>query len=181
MSVDPGLLARAHARAEHLSPRVVPPHDDRDRRISRTRLVGTGRPAFERVATALLAMEIHRRAGVAVTPDGDVTPGATVVLGIGLRRLAVVAPCWVRTVRRDTSSAGFVYDALDGHPVIGWEHFTVAIVNDAVTFSVEAESRPAWPLPRPTRPLQNLVQDTIIRRYLRAAERVSRDLPLRSG
>ena len=139
------------------------------RTLNRTTLLAAG-VDFEVAARDLFGWQVQRRAGLrVVASDARVTAQAVVVLGIGVGRLAMPAPCRVVYVIDDPDRRGFAYGTLPGHPETGEEAFVLQRHNDgALTFTIIAFSRPAGPLAKIAGPLGRRVQDAVTNRYLRA-------------
>jgi uncharacterized protein (UPF0548 family) len=121
-------------------------------------LLGPG--VFEVAAEAVLTWRMHRAAGARVEASGPrAEPGVTVVVGLGLGRLRLSAPCRVVWAVADDRRAGFGYGTLAGHPARGEESFLVERDTDGqVWFSVTAFSRPASRLMRAAGPSGPLFQ-----------------------
>jgi uncharacterized protein (UPF0548 family) len=138
------------------------------RRFTRTTTV----PAadFEAAAHDLLHWQVHRRAGLRVAASGyRVTPGAVVVLGVGIGPVVIRAACRVIYVVEEPRRRGFAYGTLPGHPESGEEAFLLRQHDDGtVTFTITAFSRPASTVAKLAGPLNRLVQDAITARYVRA-------------
>jgi uncharacterized protein (UPF0548 family) len=133
-------------------------------------VIGAGRATFERAADALLAWQMHERAGLEVVASSPVVrPGEVVVVGIRLGPVRITAPCRVREVVREERRAGFTYGTLPGHPVSGEESFFVEHhADDTVTASVTSVSRPAKWYTRFGAPASRIVQKLAARRYVGA-------------
>lgn len=141
------------------------------RAAQRSAVLGSGPELFTRAATALMAWQMHRRAGIdLIATDRTAVVGARVLLRVGVGRLAVTAPCQVVYTVHDDHRRGFAYGTLTGHPVSGEESFVVALDpdDDRVTFTVRAFSRPATILTRLGGPFTPLVQQVGMSRYLTA-------------
>lgn len=145
------------------------------RRLHRNTELGHGQARFESAATALLGWRMHRAAGLTVRADrATAEPGTTVLLGLGVGRLRMTAPCRVVYVVDEPRRRGFAYGTLAGHPERGEELFLLdRWPDDSVRFTVTAFSQPAawWAraAPLPAR----LAQGAIVGRYLRALRDVS--------
>ena len=140
------------------------------RHVRRTRDLGAGRVVFDRAAERLMGWQVHRRAGLTVdatTPEARV--GTVVVLGLGVGRLRLHAPCRVVRVLDEPDRRGFAHGTLTGHPETGEERFEVTIdQDDEVRFVITAFSRPATWWFRLGGPVSRRVQDEITDRYLAA-------------
>ncbi|MET9019687.1 DUF1990 domain-containing protein [Actinopolymorpha sp. NPDC004070] len=139
--------------------------------VTRSVRVGQGQGSFDSCTNALLGWEVHRRAGLGVYADQPrATPGAVVVVVVGVGRWGVVAPCRVVHLLDEPDRRGFAYGTLPGHPEQGEESFVVARETDGtVTFTVTAFSRPGNLLTRVGGPFARRTQDLFVGRYLRAA------------
>jgi uncharacterized protein (UPF0548 family) len=140
--------------------------------IDRTVRIGSGRARFEAAADAVLRWRVQRNAGLRVEGPPDAQLGARVVLGLGLGRVRLGAPCQVVAVVDEPTRRGFAYGTLPGHPESGEEAFLVSWFPDApgspVVLRIVAFSRPATRLARRAGPVGRLVQNAITRRYLRS-------------
>jgi uncharacterized protein (UPF0548 family) len=138
-----------------------------------TAALGTGDATFHRAVQGLQSWQAHRLPFVRVVPpDTEVRPGATVVVLLGPRWLAVAAPCRIVAVVNELSRWGFAYGSLPGHPEQGEEGFIVSIADDGtVVFEVTAFSRPADPFLRLSGPLGRALQKCGSRGYLSALRR----------
>jgi uncharacterized protein (UPF0548 family) len=145
------------------------------RRLHRGIVLGRGGARFEEAAGALLGWRMHLAAGLTVRADrATAEPGTAVLLGVGVGRLRITAPCRVVYVVDEPRRRGFAYGTLGGHPERGEELFLVDLLpDDTVRLTVTAFSRPAtwWAraAPLPAR----LAQHVIVGRYLRSLRRVS--------
>lgn len=138
--------------------------------LSRSRLVGTGQARFDQVARALLAWDMHRRAGLGVRASPDVVvPGAVAVLRLGVGPLAISAPVRVVYLVDEPRRQGFAYGTLPGHPESGEEAFVLELHEDeSIVFAITAFSRPAtWPA-RAAGPVGRHIQSRVTERYLRS-------------
>ncbi|PJJ72011.1 uncharacterized protein (UPF0548 family) [Diaminobutyricimonas aerilata] len=139
------------------------------RALEREAVVGRGRGAFERSASAVRHWEVQRRSGMRVDRDGEgeVRAGESVTLRIPFGPFRVSAPARVVYVVDEPRTAGFAYGTLAGHPEIGEEAFMVHWdADDRVVFRVRAFWRASgqWRLVLPAVRLAQLVYT---RRYLR--------------
>jgi uncharacterized protein (UPF0548 family) len=123
-------------------------------------------------AAELFSWRVHQGAGLQVHASGIVEEGAVVVLGLGIGRLRIPAPCRVVYVIREPDVAGFAYGTLPGHPVSGEESFVLTRSHDGgVTFTITAFSRPATLFAKASGPLGRVAQRFMTDRYLRASSR----------
>ncbi|QVQ53790.1 DUF1990 domain-containing protein [Spiractinospora alimapuensis] len=138
----------------------------------RANVLGHGREFFTQAATALMAWELHHRAGLRVHPT---TPhaeeGAEVLLTLGIGPLAIPAPCRVVYTIDEPRRQGYAYGTLDGHPEQGEELFCLHhLPDDRVVLTITAFSRPTLWWSRLGAPVSRLVQKSITERYLRVLE-----------
>jgi uncharacterized protein (UPF0548 family) len=149
-------------------PTVAPPGY---RRLRAERTIGVGDDVFDRARAGLLAWGAHRGAGVRVVP-ADVAPTVGRDVAIVTHQLGawVLASCRVIDVVDEHDRWGFTYATLPGHPVSGWESFTVTRSQDGVTFAVDAVSRPAELLVRLGGPIPPYLQRRTAVQYLDAIE-----------
>lgn len=128
---------------------------------------------FARAAEELMTWQVHERAGLSVACSAPVVAvGEVVQMRLGWRGVAVRIPCRVVSAVDEPHRCGFAYGTLVGHPESGEERFWVERDGDgAVTFTIEAFSRPASTLARWGGPATRLLQDHMTSRYLRALDR----------
>lgn len=130
------------------------------------RSVGLDSRNVAQARAALFNWQVHRDAGLRVTPGGPITLGQSATLTWVWGVVRVAAPVQVVAITED----GFTYRALPGHPEEGVETFTLRQEADGtVRFTVSARSRPATWWARFGAPLTSLVQRRITDRYLAAA------------
>lgn len=110
----------------------------------RTR-IGAGQSAQRAAGQALLDWRMHRALGVTMDATAPVAaPGVRVVVGLGVGRWRLRAPCEVVWTAEGDRETGFGYGTLPGHPERGEESFLVERgADDVVTLTVTAFSRPA--------------------------------------
>lgn len=139
------------------------------RHIRRTMRLGSGRDRFGRAADALLAWDLHRRAGLTVTTASPTAKlDADVILGWGVGRLRLPVPCRVVRVVDEPSLRGFAYGTLPGHPETGEESFMIRLDDGGdVHMDIVAFSRPARWYSRLGGPVARLVQRRMTSRYLK--------------
>jgi uncharacterized protein (UPF0548 family) len=142
-------------------------------------LLGTGVQAFELAGNALMAWQMHRRAGLAVTASSAVVADdAVVVLGLGWGPIGVAAPCRVVYVVDQPRRRGFAYGTLPGHPERGEEAFTVGLDSAGQVWgSIKAFSRPASWLAGASGPIGRWIQTAITARYVRALRDIAQPEP----
>ncbi|MDB1086937.1 DUF1990 domain-containing protein [Streptomyces sp. ACA25] len=142
----------------------------------RTRL-GTG-GAVQRVAgSAVLNWRMHRAVlGVTLEPEArEAAPGVGVIVGIGVGRLRLRAPCRVVWTLREADRTGWGYGTLPGHPESGEEAFLVErLPDDSVWLTVTAFSRPAVWWTRAAGPFARWGQRAYAHHCGRALKRLAR-------
>lgn len=140
--------------------------------VRREQVIGSGPACFAEAAARLLSWEMHRRSGLTVqTSAAVVAEGSDVLLGFGIGRTRLPAPCRVVYVLDEPTRRGFAYGTLTGHPEAGEELFVVTLRPDGqVALAITAFSRAALWWSRLGGPVNRLVQAAITRRYLRALE-----------
>ncbi len=156
----------------------------------RTR-IGDGPSVLAAAGEAVLGWRMHRAMGVRMDATAErAAPGVRVVVGLGVGRWRIHAPCEVVWTVREPHRFGFAYGTLPGHPECGEESFVVERETDgAVWLDVTAFSRAAsWYL-RAAGPLGRALQRVYarwcavtLRRLTRAAvtgdaHRPRHDLP----
>ncbi|WP_091537915.1 DUF1990 family protein [Modestobacter sp. DSM 44400] len=143
--------------------------------VDRAAVVGTGRAAFDRAATAVFGWCAQRGAGLRVQASGPAgTPGTVVLMTAGLRRLGLDIPCRVVWVVDESDRRGFGYGTLPGHPESGEESFVVSVQpNGDVVYELRAFSRLATPLSRLGAPVSRRVQSAALDRYVAAIRRAA--------
>jgi uncharacterized protein (UPF0548 family) len=138
--------------------------------LSRRVLLGHGHQLFTGAGEAVLQWQVQVRAGLRVSVSSPVaTPGAALILGLGIGPLRVEAPGRVVYAVDEPRRRGFAYGTLPGHPESGEEAFVVEHHHDdTVSFTITAFSRPATRLARLAGPLERIAQRRITARYLRS-------------
>ncbi|MBF4458138.1 DUF1990 family protein [Pseudoclavibacter sp. VKM Ac-2867] len=133
-------------------------------------VIGHGRGTFERAATELLEGQAQRRAGADVQlSDVPLRKGSRVVMRLRIGPLRFRIPCLVVWAERTSTSCGFAYGTLPGHPERGEERFEVRLTETgAVVFSIVAFSAPGRWFTRIGGPIARRVQTRMTRRYLEA-------------
>ncbi|WP_432034844.1 DUF1990 family protein [Streptomyces cucumeris] len=129
-------------------------------------VLGHGPAVFERAGRAVLDWRMHRAVGVCVRSwEPEATAGRPVVVGLGIGRLRLRAPCEVVWTVEDAARTGFAYGTLPGHPERGEESFVVGRESDdSVILTVTAFSRPAEWYTRLVGPLVPVFQRAYARR-----------------
>jgi uncharacterized protein (UPF0548 family) len=135
-------------------------------------VLGYGLETFDKAVGGLKTWKAHRVHGIRVFPRGEeIEKGATVVVTLGTKLLALAAPCRVVGVVDEHDRWGFAYGTLPGHPEQGEEAFVVSMSSDrSVRFEVLAFSRPADLLVRLAGPVGRAVQKAGTNGYLRALQ-----------
>ena len=108
--------------------------------MTKSAVIGKGRPRFEEAAAKVMRWGMLRGAGARVKASNDVAePGAVVIVRLG----PVRAPCRVVYVIDEPDRRGFAYGTLPGNPECGEELFAVRYdpATDAVHAEVTAFSR----------------------------------------
>ena len=135
--------------------------------VSKSAVIGHGRPRFEQAAARVMRWGMLRGAGVRVDASSEVAAvGSEVLVGLG----PLHAPCRVVYVVDDADRRGFAYGTLPGHPESGEELFAVRYdpATDEVNAEVVAFSRHATWWSKLGSPLTSLMQHIITSRYLTA-------------
>jgi uncharacterized protein (UPF0548 family) len=155
----------------------LPPPGFRLLRV-RTRL-GTGAEVYRAAGRELCEWRMHRRTGVRVEATAPrAEPRGEVVIGLGVGRLRLRAPCRVVWAADEPRRTGWAYGTLPGHPACGEEAFEVTHeADDTVWLTVTAFSRAAGWYMRAAGPLAPLAQ----RWYARRCGRVLRRLAAPDG
>jgi uncharacterized protein (UPF0548 family) len=124
---------------------------------------------FDAASDALRGWVAHRGAGLRVAPtDAPIATGVSVVVGITLPVLTVIAPCRIVWTVDDADRFGFAYGTLVGHPESGEESFVVAQTAMGTRFEITAVSRPAGIVARIGTPVARVIQRRTSKRYLSA-------------
>jgi len=144
--------------------------------LERSGVVGHGRAAFERAATAVLDWGAQGGVGFAVRSTGPAgEEGAVAVLTAGRPNLGFDFPCRVVWAQTTGDERGFGYGTLPGHPESGEESFVVSLrPNGEVVFTVRAFSRPAALVARFGGPLTRVAQRLAAEAYIVAIRRAVR-------
>jgi uncharacterized protein (UPF0548 family) len=117
----------------------LPPRYRIDRRKD---VIGRGDAAFDRARQALDRWEMHRGAGVGISPIEPPREGLTVALVVKQTGLHMTSACRVVYTIAEPARHGFGYGTLADHPVAGEERFVVEHEsNGEVTFELCAFSR----------------------------------------
>ena len=137
--------------------------------------IGTGRTAFDKAVNALFGWQMHRSAGMTVTPSHPTAaPGVNVVIRIGRGPASLAAPCRVVYCVQEAATRGFAYGTLPGHPERGEEAFLLELGSDGtVRLIIRAFSRPATTLARLGGPLARRAQVVVTERYVRALRQLA--------
>lgn len=146
--------------------------------LRRRMRVGSGEPAFETAAAAVLEWRMHE--GMHVRPKADrprAEPGAQVTVSLGLGRFSLHAPCEVVWTVDEPRRKGFAYGTVSGHPERGEEAFLVDWdEQDAVWLTITAFSVGAAWFTRMAGPFVPVLQNTyalccgmVLRKLVRAA------------
>jgi uncharacterized protein (UPF0548 family) len=140
--------------------------------LTRRVLIGHGHRLFTEAGDAVRQWQVQVRAGLRVSASAlAATPGAVVILGLGIGPVGVRAPCRVVYAVDEPRRRGFAYGTLPGHPESGEEAFVIEHHDDdAVSFTITAFSRPATRLARIAGPLGRIAQRRITARYLRSIQ-----------
>ena len=130
--------------------------------------VGEGEQAWTRAQDAIRRWEAHRHVGATLTPsEPPLVPETTVISTLKLGPLFVLAPCRIIYVTTEEDRFGFAYGTLPGHPERGEEAFHVVRADDGrVRFEITVFSRPADLFAQMGKPVANLLQRRVTRRYL---------------
>jgi len=138
--------------------------------LSESFVIGHGRTAYDAAADALMSWGVQRGAGLRVASSSDrVELDAVAIVRLGWGPLGMRAPVRVVAVIDETSSRGFAYGTLAGHPERGEELFLVELgTNETVTLRITAFSRPGSLLAKLVGPAGKVVQRWITQRYGRA-------------
>ena len=128
--------------------------------------IGHGPQAQQAAAQAVLTWQMHRDLGVTMDAEAETAaPGVGVVVGLGVGKWRIKAPCRVVWAVNEEHRAGFAYGTLTGHPESGEEAFLVETDPDgSVWFTVRAYSRAAAWYARAGGPLTRLLQREYARR-----------------
>ncbi|MEJ3748550.1 DUF1990 domain-containing protein [Actinomycetes bacterium KLBMP 9797] len=138
--------------------------------------IATGRLAFATAANALLTWQMHRTAGITVSPSHPTAePGVVVAMRLGWGPVSLGAPCRVVYRVQEPDIQGFAYGTLPGHPEQGEEAFLIQRGDDeTVRLTIRAFSRPASTLARLGGPLTRRAQAMITERYVQALRHLTR-------
>lgn len=148
--------------------------------IARATVVGRGPAVFDRLVTALMAWEVHRKAGAAVDTSGPVAVGVQARIGLAgpIDSWKEVLSCQVVYVVDEPGRKGFAYGTLPGAIEEGELRFLVetdpARTDAPVTFSVDGFTRAGTERARSVAPLVRLGQEAAAQSYLAAARRIGR-------
>jgi uncharacterized protein (UPF0548 family) len=167
------LLADAEAAEltyDHIGSTLDPDSWPGRRPHSETRLLGSGREAFELAATRLREWACQRHLGADLVPERPAASvGTTALVVLRLVVGALVVPVRVVGVIDEPDRYGWAYGTLPGHPERGEEGFLVRIADDGVvsaTIAVDAVA--ADPIAKLGGPVTGALQRQALRRYLDA-------------
>jgi uncharacterized protein (UPF0548 family) len=153
-------------------------------RLLRCRVrLGAGPEVLAAAGQAVLGWRMHRGAGLAVDAGApEAARGVRVVIGLGVGRWRLRAPCEVVWTVREEHRTGFAYGTLAGHPERGEESFVVERDPDgSVWLSVIAFSRAGSWYVRAAGPLGRLSQGAMARWYGHSLRRVTQQIIIRNG
>jgi uncharacterized protein (UPF0548 family) len=128
--------------------------------------------AFDRGVEAIRTWAVHKGAGLAIAADGPIAVGTNVAFSAPLPIGYVDGTCRIVAIVEEPQRFGFAYGTLPLHPERGEESFLVIRDESGTRFEVEGVSRPSQLLTRVIPPVSDRLQDTAVRRYLSAMERV---------
>ena len=130
--------------------------------------IGHGHQLFTEAGDAVLQWQVQIRARLQVSVSSPAAvPGTVLILGLGIGRLRLDAPCRVVYAVDEPRRRGFAYGTLPGHPESGEEAFMIEHHDDdTVSFAITAFSRPSTRLAKIAGPLGRIVQRRITARYL---------------
>jgi uncharacterized protein (UPF0548 family) len=137
--------------------------------LTRRALIGHGNQLFADAGDAVQEWRVQVESGLRVSASSRTAePGAVLILGLSIGPLRLNAPCRVVYAVNEPRRRGFAYGTLTGHPESGEESFMIEHhVDDRVSFTITAFSRPGTRLTRATGPLGRTLQRRITNRYLR--------------
>jgi len=131
--------------------------------------LGSDPAVFDAASDGSRRWVAHRGAGLRFAPaDAPIATGVSVVVGITLPVLTVVAPCRIVWTVNEADRFGFAYGTLAGHPESGEESFVVAQTATGIRFEVTAVSRPAGMVAHIGAPIARAIQRRTSQRYLSA-------------
>ncbi len=135
--------------------------------------LGNGERRFLRAVEGLRQWEAHVRSGVVIRPPRPpLEDDLTVVFSVPLARVYVTVACRIVYVIEETARFGFAYGTLPHHVIEGEELFLVERDDEGrVRFLVSAFVRPRGRLMRAVAPVVQLLDERLVRRYLRGLQR----------
>jgi uncharacterized protein (UPF0548 family) len=130
--------------------------------------------AFDRVATALVAFDVHRVSGLRVSSSAPVAaPGVTALVQVSFGPVRISAPTEVVYVVDEPDRRGFAYGTLPGHPESGEERFVVVRSGGSAYLEITAFSTPGRWFTRLAGPVGRLLQRRATAAYLSAAREIA--------
>lgn len=143
------------------------------RRVRQVVELGRGEAAFARGGHGLRRWQAHLRSGVVLRPpDPGVEEGLTVVLSVPVARLYTTVACRIVYLVDEPSRFGFAYGTLPHHVIEGEESFLVERDDtEVVRFRISAFVRPRGRLMGAVAPVVHLLDERLVRRYLRGLQR----------
>jgi uncharacterized protein (UPF0548 family) len=138
--------------------------------------LGSGDEAFAGAVDTVMTWGVQRGAGLTVlATDARAAVGATVIVGLPIGPVLVLAPRRVTEVFDSPARGGFRYVTLPDHPENGFEEFIVERSTDGeVWFVVRPVSRPGSVLTRLAGPVGRQIQRRAGGRYLKAINPTAR-------
>ena len=138
--------------------------------IRRVETIGRGHQTFTDAADALVAWQMHSRAGLQVIPSAPRAARDVVVLmRVGFAGRGIVIPCRVVYEITEERRIGFAYGTLPGHPERGEESFVIELLDDdSVRVQIVAFSQSARWFTRLSGPIARYAQARMTDRYIRA-------------
>lgn len=135
--------------------------------------LGHGERTFVQAMEALRGWQAHLGAGVVLRPPNPgVREHLAVVLAVPLVPIYARVACRVVYVVEEPTRFGFAYGTLPHHVIEGEEAFVIERDDaETVRFRISAFMRPRGAVMRAVAPLVQLLDEHLVRRYLRALQR----------
>ena len=143
------------------------------RHLRRAVELGRGERVFLQGSEGLRRWQAHLGSGVVLRPtDTGLEKDLTVVLTVPVGPLYTTFACRIVYVVDEPTGFGFAYGTLPHHVIEGEEAFLVERdAADSVRFRISAFTRPRGRLMRAVTPVVQLLDERLVRRYLRALQR----------
>lgn len=141
------------------------------RHVRQVTELGRGEGVFRRAVEGLRKWQAHVHAGVELNPPRPTRGGARRGVGGPRAPMYVAVACRIVYVTEHPGRFELAYGTLPHHVIEGEEAFIAERVEtDTVRFAIAAFFRPRGGALRPVAPLVHLLDERLVRRYLRGMQ-----------